>query len=470
MTQLADGRLDTALRRLIAVVLLGGTMGIIDGTIVAVGVDTLAEEFDTSLSAISWVSTGYLLALTVAIPITGWAVGRFGAKRLWIFGLALFLLASLASALAWNVASLIVFRVVQGLGAGILDPLLLMILAQAAGPARAGRVMGLMGIVLSSGPVLGLIVGGIVLDALSWQWMFFINLPLGLVALAGAQRVLPADDLGDRSALPKLDVVGVALLGPGFALLVLAMSQAAEHAAFSIWQVLVPVAAGVVVLAGYGVHALRGKRVPPVIDLHLFANPKFAATVSIMALIGMGTFASLFILPLYYQQLHNLGALAAGLLLAPYGIGTAVAMPIAGRLSDRLGPRNLARIGAAVSLLGVLTLTQIGEGTSLVWPVVGAVVFGVALSFVGAPTMGALYRTLPPHLVPQGSSVLYILNQLGAAIGIAVITLILQTSGSSEAGFHGAYWFVFGTVVLILGAGWLLPGRPEPLPDQLTQG
>lgn len=166
MTRVADGRLDTALRRLIAVVLLGGTMGI-----------------GTSLSTTGWVSTGYLLALTVAIPITGWAVGRFGAKRLWIFGLGLFLLASLASALAGDVASLLVFRVVQGLGAGILDPLLLMILAQAAGPARAGRVMGLMGIVLSSGPVLGLIVGGVVLDALSWQWMFFINLPLGLVAL-----------------------------------------------------------------------------------------------------------------------------------------------------------------------------------------------------------------------------------------------------------------------------------------------
>ncbi|AUY52709.1 DHA2 family efflux MFS transporter permease subunit [Streptomyces sp. CB01881] len=466
MTAAADDRLEPALRRLISVILLGGTMGIIDGTVVAVGVNTLAQHFHTSLSTVGWVSTGYLLALTVAIPVTTWAVGRFGVKRLWLFGLVLFLAASLAAGLAWNIASLITFRVVQGLGAGILDPLLLMILARAAGPTRAGRVMGLMGVVLSSGPVLGLIVGGVVLEALDWHWIFFINLPLGAAAFLGALRVLPVDEPAGQENPVRLDLVGVALLGPGFALLVLAMNQAADHAAFTVWPVLVPLAAGAALLAAYAVHALRERGTPPLIDLRLFTRPSFSAAVSVMTLIGMATFANLFILPLYYQQLHGRGALGAGLLLAPYGIGCAAAMPLAGRLSDRLGPRALARWGAVAGAVGVLVLTTIGSGTSDVWPVLGAVVFGVGLSFVGAPTMGSLYRTLPPHLVPQGSSALFILNQLGAAVGIAVITLILQTvgGGSTAGGFHGAYWFVFGAVALILGASFLLPGLPEPAP------
>lgn len=466
MTKAQDDRLEPALRRLISVILLGGTMGIIDGTVVAVAVRTLTQHFHTTLSTVGWVSTGYLLALTVAIPVTSWAVGRFGVRRLWLFGLVLFLAASLGAGLSWNIGSLLVFRVVQGLGAGILDPLLLMILAQAAGPARAGRVMGLMGVVLSSGPVLGLIVGGVVLNSLDWRWIFFINLPLGAVAILGAVRLLPASEPADPAARPRLDVLGVALLGPGVALLVLAMSQAAEHTSFAVWQVWAPLAAGLALLLGYAVHALRVRDVPPLIDLRLFSRPSFSAAVSVMTLIGLATFANLFILPLYFQQLHGRGALAAGLLLAPYGIGCALAMPIAGRISDRLGPRTLARWGAATGAAGVGVLTTIGTGTADGWPVLGAVLFGVGLSFVGAPTMGSLYRTLPPQLVPQGSSALFILNQIGAAFGIAVITLILQTVGTagSADGFHAAYWFVFGAVVLILGASFLLPGRAEPAP------
>ncbi|MCM3925876.1 MFS transporter, partial [Frankia sp. AiPs1] len=194
MVQVLDeGRLDPALRRLIAVVLLGGIMGILDGSMVAVGVDTLAARFHAALSTIGWVSTGYLLALTVAIPVTTWAVDRFGARRLWLVGLVAFLVASGASGLAWNVSSLIVFRVLQGLAAGILDPLVLTLLARAAGSRRAGRVMGLMGMVLSAGPVLGLIVGGAVLAHFSWRWMFLINLPIGVAALIGALRVIPRD-------------------------------------------------------------------------------------------------------------------------------------------------------------------------------------------------------------------------------------------------------------------------------------
>lgn len=461
-----DDRLEPALRRFIAVILLGGTMGIIDGTVVAVGVHTLARHFHTSLSTVGWVSTGYLLALTIAIPITTWAVGRYGVRRLWLSGLVLFLIASLAAGLAWNIASLLVFRVVQGAAAGILDPLLLMILARAAGPARAGRVMGLMGVVLSSGPVLGLIVGGVVLDALDWRWIFFINLPIGAIAFPGAFKLLPADAPEADAPRTRLDLLGVALLGPGVALLVLALSQAADHSGFGVWQVWAPLAAGVVLLLGYAGHALRERGTPPPIDLRLFTRPSFTAAVGVMALIGLATFANMFILPLYYQQLHHHGALAAGLLLAPYGVGCAAAMPTAGRLSDRLGPRNLARWGALVGAAGTALLVVSGTSTPDVVPVLGAVVFGVGLSFVGAPTMGSLYRTLPPQLVPQGSSTLYILNQIGAAVGIAVITLILQTQGGATAarGFHDAYWFVLGAVVLVLAASFVLPGRPEAVP------
>ncbi|MFJ4218094.1 MFS transporter, partial [Streptomyces hydrogenans] len=151
MAHTSDGRLDPALRRLIGVILLGGIMGILDSSMIAAAADTLAQDLDTSLATVSWVSTSYLLALTVSIPVTTWAVDRFGGRRLWLVGLVVFLAGSIGSGLAWDAPSLIVFRVVQGLGAGLLDPLMLTLLARASGPERAGRVMGLMGVVGSSG-------------------------------------------------------------------------------------------------------------------------------------------------------------------------------------------------------------------------------------------------------------------------------------------------------------------------------
>ncbi len=331
--------------------------------------------------------------------------------------------------------------------------------------------MGLMGMVLSTGPVLGLIVGGIVLADFSWRWMFLINLPIGIVALVGAARVIPPDPprTAERLArldVARLDVVGVALIGPGFAAVVLGLTQAAERTTVAAWQVLIPLAAAVTLLAGYGLHALRApspRRTPPLIDLRLFANHGFAASVAIMTLVGLTMFANLFVLPLYYQQQHGRGTLASGLLVAPFAVAAVIAMPLSGRLSDQLGARALVRGGAVVTALGELAFTRVGGHTSEVWPALAAFVVGAGLSFVGAPTMGSLYRTLPPASVPQGSSVLYILNQLGAAIGIAVVTLILTTIGPGDgdgtAGFHGVYWFALVAVAVILAASALLPQR-----------
>lgn len=468
MPQVRDDRLDPALLRLIGVTLLGGIMGILDATMVTVAADTLAGEFDSSLSAISWATTGYLLALTVTIPITGWAVGRFGVRRLWFFGLVLFLVGSLASALAWDVTSLIVFRLLQGVGAGVVDPLVLVILARAAGPHRAGRVMGMMGIVLSLGPVLGPVLGGVVLESLGWRAMFYINLPIGIIALMLAVRVIPFDPPGGNKSRAPLDLLGALLLAPALGALVYALTQAGEHATFGTPRVLAPLAAGVLLLVAYVLHALRVRRTEPLIDIRLFASRSFAASVTVQGLVGLATYAGLFALPLYYQVIHDHGARAAGLLVAPLGLGSALAMPLAGRLSDKLGARSLVQGGAVVAAAGGILLTRLDAESGEIWSAVAALVIGMGLGAVGAPTMGSLYRTLPPEKVPQGSSILYNLNQLGGALGVACVALIIAaastggTTGSAIDGFQQAYWFIVAVAVTILAASPLLPGRPPP--------
>ncbi len=481
-------QLDRRLLGIIGVVLLGGLLGILNSTMAAVATGSLAEAFDASLSTVGWASTGFLLAVTATIPFTTWAVDRYGGKRLWVAGLGLFLAGSLGAGLAWDVGSLIAFRVVQGIGAGVLDPLVLILLARAAGPRRAGRVMGLMGVVLSLGPVLGPIAGGALLGALTWRAMFLVSVVVGIVALVLALRVIPGDRPGGGGSQAgesggageagaggggagqgpaRLDVLGLALLGPGFAAVVLGLSQTAEQGAIAAWQALLPLGAGAVLLIMYAGHALRRRRGPaPLIDLRLFRSRGFSASVTIMGLGGMGLYAGLFALPLYYQQAHGHGVLAAGLLMAPLGLGGSIAMPLAGRLSDRLGARGLAVGGAVVAVLSLLALTRVGPDTPEVWPALAALTFGLGSGCYSAPTMGSLYRTLPGPLVAQGSSVLYMLNQLGAALGVALVTLVVQTASDPVSGLRGVFWLGVAANVVVLALVPLLPGKartPEPV-------
>lgn len=347
---------------------------------------------------------------------------------------------------------------------------MLILLARAAGPHRAGRVMGLMGVALSLGPLLGPISGGIVLDSLSWRWMFLLSVPIGVLAALLALRAVPTDpppEQRQRSAV-RLDVLGPALLGPGFAAVVLALSQVGEQGSVAVRQAVAPLAAGALLLAGYAGHALAGgrkRRTPPVIDLRLFAHRGFAAAVTIMALGGLITFAAFYILPLYYQQAHGYGVLASGLLMAPVGIGGCLAMPLASRLSDRVGARGPATAGATLALLSALALTRIDAGTPEVWTLLASLTLGFGCGTYSSPTMGSLYRALPAAKVAQGSSVLYVLNQLGAALGVAFVALVMQTADGTTSGVHGVFWLTGAALVVLLATIPLLPGRPAAAPS-----
>jgi MFS family permease len=236
----------------------------------------------------------------------------------------------------------------------------------------------------------------------------------------------------------------------------------ALHGTVLAWQVLLPLAVGVVLLAGYAVHALRPRTAAPLIELRLFARRSFTAGVVAAAVLGLATFASIFAIPLYYQQVRDFGVFEAGLLLAPYGLGSAIVMPLAGQLSDRLGSRLPALVGAGFALVASVAFTTFGPTTPLLLPLPAAFVLGIGTGTAGAPVIGSVCRTLPVELVPQGSSVLYMLNQLGAATGIAVVALLVQAAGDPVTGFRSAYLGVVVALLLMVVAATQIPGRPAP--------
>src|SRR3954453_4096908 len=329
-----------------AVVIVGVIMSILDTTIVNVALETLSRELDAPLKTIQWVSTGSLLALATVIPLTGWMSERFGSKQVWMSSVALFGIGSALCGLAWSAESLIFFRVLQGFGGGMIMPVGMALLAQTAGAHRVGRVMSVIGVPMLLGPILGPVIGGVIVDSASWRWIFYVNVPIAAVALLMARRLLHAD--AGRADAGRLDWLGLGLLSPGLAGIVFGLSESESRGGFSDPLVWGPIAVGLVLVALFVRPAWHAER--PLIDVRLFRDRVFSAAAATTFLVGGALFGAMIILPLYYQVARGESALTAGLLMAPQGIGAAMAMPLAGRLTDRLG-------GGRVALCGLVILT-----------------------------------------------------------------------------------------------------------------
>ena len=388
---------DPVLRRLSIVVILGAVMSILDTTIVNVALDTLAREFHTSISTIQWVTTGYLLALAIVIPMSGWTVERFGAKRTWITSLVLFTVGSALCGLAWSSESLIFFRVLQGVGGGMIMPVGQTIMARAAGPQRMGRVMSILGVPTLLAPIIGPVLGGLIIDNASWRWIFYVNVPIGILAIALSAVFLSP---GGRTDAGRFDFVGMALLSPGLAVLVYGLSEAGGGSGFGSTTVIACMAIGVVLVAAFVLHALRVDR--PLLDMHLFRDRGFAVSNVAIFIFGGALYAGMILLPLYSQVVRGDSALVAGLLLAPQGIGAMITMPYGGKLTDRIGAGTVVPIGMAVFLLGTLFFTQLGPGTSYTWICLSLFIRGHGHGVGDDAAHGRRLRQPDPHTRAPG--------------------------------------------------------------------
>ncbi|HUA73034.1 MAG TPA: DHA2 family efflux MFS transporter permease subunit [Solirubrobacteraceae bacterium] len=459
----APGAISPELRRLALAIMLGAFMVTLDMTMVNVALSTLARTFATSVTTIQWVAIGYLLALAVSIPMTGWAIERFGARTSWVASLLMFIGGSVLCGLAWSSGSLIAFRVLQGFGGGMLIPLAQTILAQAAGPDRLGRVMAAVGIPAMLGPVLGPVLGGVIVTDLSWRVMFYINVPVCLLAVAAAYRVaMPTRAAG--AGTPRLDVVGLALLSPGIAAVIYGLAEVGSYGGFTNPHVVVPIATGLALLVGFAVHALRTR--DPIIDLRLFRSRGFSAASALVLLFTMAMLGIQLLLPLYYQQVRHQSALDAGLLLAPRGIGMAVALVIAGKLSDRIGPRPIVLVGLLLSAVSTLAYTQIGDHTSVLALSLLLVINGAGLGAALVPSLAAPYRTLRNEQIPRATSAIRILQQLGGSFGVAILAVVLQRelvhhanhAASLAAAYGQTFWWALAFIALAAIPALMLPG------------
>jgi EmrB/QacA subfamily drug resistance transporter len=445
-------RIDPWVWKVAIVVVLGSLMSILDTTIVNVALQTLHTQLHSPLSDIQWVITGYLLALAVVIPLSGWSSRRFGAKNMYLMSIVLFTAGSALCGLATSTTELVVFRVLQGIGGGMIMPVGQMILADAAGPKRMGRVLAVTGVPTLLGPILGPTIGGLLIDTTSWRWIFYVNVPIGVIATVLAVRMLPAPKRA--AAPPRLDVPGLLMLATGLPLLTYGLAEIGVTGGFSSPKVSVTIIAGVVLIAAFIWHALR---VPaPLLDLKLFRRDTYAAAAAAMFFLGAALFGVMILLPLYFQNIRGESVLDTGLLLGPQGIGMAMVMPIVGRMADRIGGGPLTIFGVIVASLAGIPFGLIGAHTSLVAIGFEQLVRGVGIGFAFMPAFIAAFAALQRDELPDAAPQLTVLMRIGGSLGTALLTVVLQHALTS-AGAHpslaaaaGAYGTAFWWGVAII--------------------
>lgn len=448
---------------IIAILVGSAFVMILNETIMSVALPALIVDLSITASTAQWLTSGFLLTMAVVIPMCGSLLQRFSVRGVYLASMALFCTGTLISAVAPGFPVLLAGRIVQACGTAVMVPLLMTTVMTLIPPDRRGQTMGTISIVIAVAPAIGPTLSGLILGSLSWRWMFWIVLPIALLALiAGALRLRVADE---RQRPTPLDAVSIPLSAVGFAGLVFGLSLLGEsgHGQQSVpaW---VPLVVGAVALVIFGARQVRlQRRERAFLDLRPFAIRRFSLSLSLVILGFMALFGAIIMLPLYVQDVLRQSALAAGLVSLPGGILMGLAGPLVGRIYDRLGARLLVIPGSLMlcaSLWGYATLS----GNSAMWEIIGLqTVMMVGLSMMFTPLMTDALGSLPESLYSHGSAILTTLQQVAGAAGTALfITVMTKASLSGGApdlpGVRAAFTVaaVIGVVVVIVG---LFTGR-----------
>lgn len=427
----------------------GAFMAMLDSTIANLTLEAIRSDLAAPFSSVQWVATGYLIALAVSLPLTGWLGRRFGDGRLWKCSILAFVLASIICALAQTVTHLILARCLQGMAAGLMVPAGQAVLASTAERRQLGRLMGIVGFAIALGPALGPAFGGVLIDMGSWRWLFLINVPVGAAALIGAARLVPP---GKKSAEARIDVRGLILIGLGLPLL---LYGAAEIGSSNI-SILsaAPLVLGVGLTLSFVFHAVRTP--DPLIDLALLSRSGFAASVATAGLTGAAMYGGLLLLPIYLQRSLGQTPTEAGLMLMAMGLGSACILPAAGALTDRYGPRGISLSGGGLLVLATIPFVY-SEPFSLPAIVLVLIIRGAGLALAQMPAITAAYSEVENTRTADAATLINIAQRLGGALG--AIAMVAALDQFSIAAWGTSYQVAFGALVVISSGALLASTR-----------
>ena len=463
-------RLDPRVWRVAGVALLGPLITNVDSTVVNVSLSTLGHDLHVPLTTLQWVITGYLLALALMLPLSGWLVDRCGAKRVYLGCFTLFTLASALCGISATAHALIAARVLQGMAGGLLAPMAQMMVAREA-PRHIARVMGVMTIPIVFGPIFGPSLAGLILQHASWHWIFFINLPIGALAVVLAAWILPADDVVSR--VRTFDLAGFLLISPGLVLLLYSLEDISSNPAAR-WLHVLLLSLSLALLAAFAVHAFhRGKAA--LVDLRLFRNQGFRASACTQFLVNGLSLGGQMLIPLYLLTVLHFTPARAGLLLACGAIGALISYPSMGALTERFGSRRISASGAFVALLAAIAFAVLPPSALSSW-VLCLMLFvrTIGMGSISLPSLAAAYSSIPRDTVPMATTAINIVQRLGAPTATTMIAICLHASATSRghvdglaaspgaAAFTATFWLLCALNACVFLAALRLPLRAAP--------
>ncbi|MDN5362349.1 DHA2 family efflux MFS transporter permease subunit [Moorella sp. Hama-1] len=404
----------------VLVALIGAFMSILDSSIVNVAIPTIMRVFNTDTSTVEWVVTIYMLALGVVVPLSGWMGDKLGFKRLYMLALAGFTFGSLLCTMSWNVQSLIVARVVQALGGGMIMPTTMAMVYRMVPRERIGSAMGVFGIALLVAPAIGPTLGGYLVEYVDWRWIFTINLPIGVVGVLLSMIFLPDFPAVEAGSI---DIGGALTSATGLFTLLLALSKGGEWG----WTAEPTVFLFYTSAVSLGLFIyLELTCANPLLDLRVFRYPTFTLANLMVVVTTIGLFAGIFYVPLFLQTIRGLGAMETGLLMMPGALASGLMMPVTGRLYDKIGPKFMAVTG----LLVLAVTTYLFHFIDIITPnqvlITWLVLRSLGMSFASMPAQTAAMAGLPNELVGRASAMTNIINRVSGSFGIAILTSILN--------------------------------------------
>ncbi|MED3186609.1 MDR family MFS transporter [Bacillus toyonensis] len=437
-------------------VVLGMFLVILDSTIMNVAVPKLMSAFNVSLSEIQWVITAYTLALSAVIPLAGWFSDRFTAKKMFIVSIVLFVVASMFCSLAQTAEQLIIFRVIQGLGGGMVAPIGIAMVFKVAPPEKRGSIMGILGLPMLLAPILGPLLSGWLIEYINWHWIFLINLPVGVIAFFMARKYLPESKPGHGM---KLDVLGSILAPIAFASLVFGVHEAGTNGWLNNWT-LSSLGLGSITLILFIWNELRQKN--PLLELRVFRSRTFTHGIILAWMNQIALFGSILLFPIFLQQVKGLSPMEAGLYVIPQAILSTIGINIGGKLFDRYGVRLVAILGTFSLSSALFALTYINVHSSSIFIMCSFAFVGLGQGLTMMQINTHVLRAAPKELVSRVTPITTSMQQIMSSFGITITTGYLASQIKNLPNQHTieqvgnafgyTFWitFAFGSTALLL--------------------
>jgi EmrB/QacA subfamily drug resistance transporter len=426
---------EVTIRSIIApllAVIIGMIMVILDSTIVNVALPGLVKTFNSSLSTMQWTITGYTLALSAVIPLAGWMTDRFGAKRIFLITISFFTLGSLLCSIAQTPEQLIIFRIIQGIGGGMVAPIGMAMIFRLAPPGKMGAVMGMLGIPMILAPAFGPMLSGWLIEFATWHWIFLINLPIGIIGVIVGIRYLPKVE---RKSVPSLDIIGM-ILGPiAFASLAYGVSEGGR-VSWTSTEALTGLIVGGVALLLFIIVELRQKQ--PLLELRVFGSSDFTRGIVIAWIAQIAMFGAMVLIPYFLQNIRGYTPFNTGVIMLPQALAAGIFMPIGGRLFDKIGARPLVVTGLSVITAALFLLSQITVDTKLfmVMLPLGMIGAGMGLSMMAVNTH--VLQAAPRRLVSRVTPLTTAAQQVMVSFAVAGLTGYLTTRIADHIQINGA--------------------------------